>query len=195
MGFPGDSVLPVGKSLFSSSSGPIFLDGVACRGTETQLSHCFNRSSLGSHDCRDGSGHAGVLCPPAERTCENGEIRLVDGGTLLEGRVEVCYNSHWGTVCDTMWDGRDAGVVCRQVAAEYGLEYADLFNPVAVKGSAFGGGSGPIFLKDLRCVGSEETLLDCWGAEVGIYDCSDHDQDAGVYCGRTLTVTATYTVH
>ena len=57
-----------------------------------------------------------------EKSCENGEIRLVDGGTLLEGRVEVCYNGRWGTVCDQEWDSRDAIVVCHQLATEYGLE-------------------------------------------------------------------------
>lgn len=58
-----------------------------------------------------------------KKTCENGEVRLVGGGTLLEGRVEMCYNSRWGTVCDSMWDSRDAGVVCQQISNEYGLDY------------------------------------------------------------------------
>ena len=58
----------------------------------------------------------------SEKTCENGELRLVDGGTLLEGRVEMCYNDRWGTVCDKFWDNLDASVVCKQIAVEYGLE-------------------------------------------------------------------------
>ena len=61
----------------------------------------------------------------SEKMCENGVLRLVDGGTLLEGRVEMCFNSRWGTVCDSAWDNSDATVVCRQVATEYGLEFAD----------------------------------------------------------------------
>ena len=63
-----------------------------------------------------------------ENVCENGEIRLVDGGTLLEGRVEVCYNSRWGTVCDNVWDNMDSNVVCRQIAAEYGIDYTDVIS-------------------------------------------------------------------
>ena len=58
-------------------------------------------------------------------------------------------------------------------------------DPVPVTGSGFGRGSGPVFLKDLRCVGSEEDLLECRGAEIGVYDCSNQDS-AGVYCGCML---------
>ena len=46
--------------------------------------------------------------------CLHGDVRLVDGSTSSEGRVEICNNGIYGTVCDDSWDDRDAVVVCRQ---------------------------------------------------------------------------------
>ena len=47
--------------------------------------------------------------------CNHGDVRLVNGSVPNKGRVEVCVNSIWGTVCDIRWGREEAEVVCRQL--------------------------------------------------------------------------------
>ena len=47
--------------------------------------------------------------------CVNGEVRLVNGSSDIQGRVEICLDGVFGTVCNEAWDNADAAVVCRQL--------------------------------------------------------------------------------
>jgi len=54
--------------------------------------------------------------------CSDGDVRLVGGSDEYEGRVEVCINQAWGTVCNgryswtsSYWGIADGQVVCRQL--------------------------------------------------------------------------------
>ena len=49
--------------------------------------------------------------------CVNGGVQLVDGrsGYDYEGRVELCQDGEWKTVCDENWGQQEAQVVCRQL--------------------------------------------------------------------------------
>ena len=60
------------------------------------------------------------FCSLEPGECSEGSIRLTDGVVEQEGRVEVCVNGVWGSVCDNGWDTTDAYVVCQQ------LGYSDL---------------------------------------------------------------------
>lgn len=47
--------------------------------------------------------------------CTEGSVRLVNGANYTQGRVEVCLNGIWGTVCDDGWGTTEAETVCRQL--------------------------------------------------------------------------------
>ena len=43
------------------------------------------------------------------------ETTSVGGEGVREGRVEVCINRAWGTVCNSLFTQNDADVVCNQL--------------------------------------------------------------------------------
>lgn len=107
---------------------------------------------------------------------ENGAVRLMgdERGRKDRGRVEIYINGEWGTVCDDLWTTQNAAVVCRQLGFSYALK--------ASRQAEFGEGKHlRILLDDVQCDGTEETLLNCQHAGVGMHNCHHHE-DAGVVC-------------
>ena len=102
-----------------------------------------------------------------------GDVRLVEGGTELEGRVEIYHNNEWGTVCDDRFVSDDAAVVCRQLGYTGGEAHTR---------AAFGAGTGTIWMDDVQCTGSESRLADCPFGGWGLHNCR-HSEDVGVSCG------------
>lgn len=120
-----------------------------------------------SHNCVHLED-AGIRC----QGCANGDLRLIGGNSLSEGRVELCMGSTWGTVCDDLWGMPDATVVCRQ------LGYS-IIGAVARRQAFFGAGTGQILLDNVRCTGRESRLIDC--TALTMHNCN-HGEDAGVTC-------------
>ncbi|XP_053309630.1 galectin-3-binding protein [Spea bombifrons] len=104
---------------------------------------------------------------------QDGDMRLADGNSTAEGRVEIYYGGRWGTVCDDEWDIKDASVVCRALGFSGAIR--------ATRGGFFPQGYGPILLDELRCTGNETSLANCAFKAWGVTDC-DHSEDAGVVC-------------
>ena len=99
-------------------------------------------------------------------------VRLIDGPTERQGRVEVFHNGAWGTICDDAWDDSNAAVVCRQLGFTGGE---------ALDNCAYGEGSGDILLDNVTCGGWEESLWECTSNLWGNHNCG-HNEDAGVNC-------------
>ena len=97
---------------FTNGAGRIWLSEVRCTGTETSLTSC-THAGFGTHPCSHDQD-AGVRCTPCS---PQGAIRLREGNAT-SGRVEICNNNVWGTVCDDLWCIPDAQVVCRQLGFE-----------------------------------------------------------------------------
>ena len=59
-------------------------------------------------------------------------MRLVDGSTIHDGRVEVCINQAWGSICSSGWSSQDVFVVCKQLGYVIGINEIIIFMKLAV---------------------------------------------------------------
>nr|XP_038035100.1 deleted in malignant brain tumors 1 protein isoform X4 [Anas platyrhynchos] len=166
----GTAVSAQGLSSFGQGSGPIWLEGVRCLGTEATLAECPFKP-WGLHTCSHMED-ASVVCSGSGISTTT-TLRLVGGLNKCIGRVEMFYNNEWGTVCDDSWDMSDAMVVCRQLGCGTAL---------SAPGSArFGWGSGRIWLDEVNCTGEENDISQCKAKTWGVHNCH-HGEDAGVVC-------------
>ncbi|NWQ84662.1 C163B protein, partial [Columbina picui] len=148
----------------------VWLDNVNCQGTEAALTEC-PASPWGESGCVHGKRATAVCSGSATSTFA--PVRLADGPGRCAGRVEVFHDNKWGTVCDDGWDFADARAVCRQLGCGAVIS--------APRRARFGPGTGPIWMDDVRCSGSEDALSQCPTKGWGVHGC-EHGEDAGVVC-------------
>ncbi|CAI8021146.1 Neurotrypsin, partial [Geodia barretti] len=177
-------------SLFRESDFAFLLDGlvpirrtnVVCAGNEDSLSECSFNGADGDPTCTHRDDVI-IMCA-TQSECNEGDVRLVDGQTSTDGRVEVCLEGFWGSVCDDRWDSRDAQVVCRQLnfnGRKFLLSGASSY-PLLNFGA---NQSSTIHLDDVHCIGSEERITDCSHSGIGINNCRAGTEEAGVICTNT----------
>ncbi|XP_067469617.1 lysyl oxidase homolog 3B isoform X4 [Thunnus thynnus] len=160
------------------------IHSVACTGTEIHLAACpleFNKPNSTS-SC-EGGMPAVVSCMPGPLFMQNtafkkklktsSNVRLKGGAKLGEGRVEVLKENEWGTVCDDRWNLLSASVVCRELGFGSAKE--------ALTGARMGQGMGPIYMNEVKCLGTEKSIWNCPFKNITSEDCQ-HTEDAAVRC-------------
>ena len=128
------------------------------------------------------------------------------GPNAYEGRVEVCINQVWGTICSNLWGDTDAKVVCNQLGHSktckqylhdvctyivmhlHSKRLANLLLVIlvsfvdskAVAYAFYGQGTGPISMTKVACTGNESAVTNCKYSTY-LSGCT-HAGDAGVQC-------------
>ncbi|XP_042894789.1 protein bark beetle [Parasteatoda tepidariorum] len=105
------------------------------------------------------------------------EVRLVDGHSILEGRLQLFYKGQWHSVCTNSknWTENSLQVMCRQLGFTGG--HLNRWFPRSNDSSQF-------MYEDPQCSGNESSLFDCpnWNSrQIGSGVCDFH-ADIGISC-------------
>uniref|UniRef100_A0A493TMY6 SRCR domain-containing protein n=1 Tax=Anas platyrhynchos platyrhynchos TaxID=8840 RepID=A0A493TMY6_ANAPP len=132
--------------LFVDGNGFVWKDVFHCEGSESCLWDCA-RVVLGNPTC-SARETATVVCSGLPDS-----LRLSDGESRCDGRVEISLHGMWGRVLDDDWSIKDATVVCRQL--QCGIAKKAYYLPRSERGI------GLVGLRSVQCDGNETQLVLC----------------------------------
>eukprot|EP00062_Callorhinchus_milii_P023953 gi/632983377/ref/XP_007908617.1/ PREDICTED: scavenger receptor cysteine-rich type 1 protein M160-like [Callorhinchus milii] len=159
---------------FGAGSGPIVTYNVKCRGNESALRDC--ESMPWGDYSQSGFYHAyeaGVIC-----SGKDWHLRLENGGSRCDGRVEIYHDGTWGRLLDDSWNISDAAVICRQQNCG---SVISIYNS-----SQYGEGTGPVWINNVQCTGTETHIWKCPHSTVA--SPSRSSRDVGVLCSEDISI-------
>lgn len=157
-------------TLRQTGSGNPIMDDLECTGSETSLAQC-PFAGWGIENC--GTTEAiHVTCAPGE-----GDIRLVDGPSSMDGRLQVYHSGAWGEVCDDLIQPEygaggllTVATICQELGYKDGVFVSTYDSPTA-----------DFLLDNVQCVGSEFRMVDCAHTDWGSDNCGT-TEGAGIRC-------------
>ncbi|CAG2232256.1 unnamed protein product [Mytilus edulis] len=167
--------------IISNGDGVIWFNDVKCSGSESKLQNCSFNNNIEHCSHHDDVGVHCFLSCSAE---DEGDLRIISGFAVNQGRLEIKYKGEWGTVCANDFENIDAEVACRQ------LGYWCVLHSTPISGimhppGFISNGINAIWLKDVMCSGSEGKLLNCT-YKIDTSQCNHHD-DVGIHCFLSCT--------
>ncbi|XP_052557768.1 antigen WC1.1-like, partial [Tympanuchus pallidicinctus] len=154
---------------FVDGNGPVWRDAFHCEGTESCLWDCA-QVTLGNPTC-SAKEVATVVCSGLAES-----LRLSDGQSRCDGRVEISLDGIWGRVLDDDWNIKDAHVVCRQL--QCGIAKRAYYLPRSERGI------GPVGLRSVQCDGNETRLVLCKTSHSQALS-AGVAEDVGVICSES----------
>ena len=100
---------------------PSLLYDVNCVGDEDMLLNCIYSKLSSSQSLHRYYSIAAVLCQGSANQsnnpneCISGEVRLGNSSSNIEGRVEICTEGMWVSVCDRNWGIEETRAFCKQL--------------------------------------------------------------------------------
>ncbi|XP_042201225.1 deleted in malignant brain tumors 1 protein-like [Callorhinchus milii] len=105
-------------------------------------------------------------------------LRLENGGSRCDGRVEIYHDGTWGRLLDDSWNISDAAVICRQQNCG---SVISIYNS-----SQYGEGTGPVWINNVQCTGTETHIWKCPHSTVA--SPSRSSRDVGVLCSEDISI-------